>query len=317
MNDQPLPVNAPIYWWTAGILFTALFAAAMISRRLRTTGRIDDTLYRELILRIQTWAWITPAVLIPVGFGPIGIRIGTMILALLCYREFSRATALERNRGLHYFGMAAVLGLSTGISPESRSPEILAVVFASLGVVGLVSCPPTVFLQSVSLAAIAVAWFGICLGSLAEFADKQGHVLIVLWLIICVELSDVAAFIGGKLLKGRKLCPQISPGKTVSGAMTALVVTTVFAGVTAEWFWQATATWIPYLIGLVIAFTGQLGDLVVSAVKRSLDVKDLGRTLPGHGGILDRCDSLLLAAPATLFAQSILAMVPVHASSHL
>ena len=199
---------------------------------------------------------------------------------------------------------------ASGIVPENLAGEVFSGAFALLAFVGLISCDPNQFLRQVSLSAISVAWFGICLGALGSIATRDGGVLLVLWLVLCVELNDVAAFMGGKLFKGRKLCPGISPGKTISGAVTALLMTPAFAGGTAHWYWEPSAPWIPFALGFVISAAGQAGDLVVSAVKRSLEIKDLGSCLPGHGGILDRCDSLLLASPVILLLVSVFPVLP-------
>jgi phosphatidate cytidylyltransferase len=120
-------------------------------------------------------------------------------------------------------------------------------------------------------------------------------------LILCVELNDVFAYITGKTLGRAKLAPNTSPNKTVAGALGALVLTTglaaglggiVFAGTRID-------TW-PRLItlGLIVSVTGQLGDLTLSSIKRDLGIKDWAATFPGHGGLLDRFNSLLFAAPA-------------------
>lgn len=309
--DDVLAGRAPV-WWTGGCVFATLAAAVLVSRCLYASGRIGENLHRELIARIRTWSIIVPAVLIPVALGPQAVRAATVVLGVLCAREFLRAAGLSRDPWLARVSLAVVAVLASGCVPGDFVPQTLAAAFALLAVVGLSSCDPGSFLRQVSLSAMAVAWFGICLGTLGNFAtrDGGGGVFVVLWLVLCVEVNDVAAFLGGKLIKGRKLCPGISPGKTMSGAVTAIAVTTVLAGTTAGWYWESSTAWIPYALGFVISVAGQVGDLVVSGVKRSLEIKDLGALLPGHGGILDRCDSLLLASPVAYLAVSVFPIIP-------
>lgn len=122
-------------------------------------------------------------------------------------------------------------------------------------------------------------------------------------LLLCVMANDAAQYISGKLLGKHKLAPVISPKKTWEGlAGGALVTALVAAGVAhlLTPFHPAFAA----LLGVIFSVTGLLGDLLISAVKRDAGVKDTGAVLPGQGGILDRCDSLILTAP--LFAHALI-----------
>ncbi|RIV29359.1 phosphatidate cytidylyltransferase [Alicyclobacillaceae bacterium I2511] len=125
------------------------------------------------------------------------------------------------------------------------------------------------------------------------------------WLVVYVLTiwaTDTAAYFGGRWLHGPKLWPTISPNKTISGALIGLIggtaVTLVIGGLLLEHFGH----WPQLLwLGLMTSFAGQVGDLVESAYKRATGTKDSGKLLPGHGGILDRVDSLLFAAPFALY----------------
>lgn len=115
-------------------------------------------------------------------------------------------------------------------------------------------------------------------------------------LIFSTWASDTFAFVFGKWLGKNKLCPEISPGKTQEGALGGFVgtvmVALIFAAVFKFSLLHALA------IGIIIAVTAPLGDLTESILKRVCQVKDSGNIIPGHGGVLDRFDSLLFAAPA-------------------
>ena len=113
--------------------------------------------------------------------------------------------------------------------------------------------------------------------------------------------SDTAAYLGGRFFGKTKLFPRVSPGKSVEGALSALVTAPLVA-------WLAKATFAPFLrvqdvfaLGLIVCVAAQLGDLVESMIKREADVKDSSNMIPGHGGLLDRFDSLLFAAPAVYY----------------
>ncbi|WDL97352.1 phosphatidate cytidylyltransferase [Alicyclobacillus sp. ALC3] len=123
-----------------------------------------------------------------------------------------------------------------------------------------------------------------------------------LWLVlIAVWTTDTAAYFGGRLFKGNKLWPDISPKKTVSGAITGFVAAALSSVIVGIISVPRPHVLSLALLGAVISVISQLGDLVESAYKRSAGVKDSGRLLPGHGGMLDRVDGLLFAAPFALF----------------
>ncbi len=137
--------------------------------------------------------------------------------------------------------------------------------------------------------------------------------LIILVLIFgCASATDVMAYLVGSLLKGKKLCPNISPNKTISGAIgglvggtaMAIIVYLVFQGLGYDLFRYLSLNLFgnatPFIkiltvgvLGLVFAVVGEVGDLAESLIKRQLGVKDMGTLLPGHGGVLDRVDSVV------------------------
>lgn len=153
---------------------------------------------------------------------------------------------------------------------------------------------------------------------------KTASTLALLLIFVISPVADTFAFLTGSLLKGRKLCPNISPNKTVSGAVGGVVFGTgasvllywlytlcsgyVYAGVGAGW---AGTPWVLFaVLGLVTSLLTEFGDLVESVIKRKLGVKDMGRLLPGHGGVLDRIDGTLFASMIVYILFALL-IVPV------
>lgn len=114
--------------------------------------------------------------------------------------------------------------------------------------------------------------------------------------------SDTSAFIVGKLLGKHKLVPKLSPKKTVEGAIGGVVGAAIIAGIWAYFFLQDSYN-IFFIIGVtaVCAILSQMGDLVASAIKRDNNLKDYGNIIPGHGGIMDRFDSMIYIAPILYF----------------
>lgn len=119
---------------------------------------------------------------------------------------------------------------------------------------------------------------------------------LILYLLFLNQFNDAAQFFWGSKIGRIKIVPRVSPNKTLGGVIGGAVTTTFFAVLLAPFLTPIT----PYhavLFGLMIALAGFIGDIVISALKRDLGIKDTGQILPGHGGILDRIDSLLFTTP--------------------
>lgn len=125
-------------------------------------------------------------------------------------------------------------------------------------------------------------------------SDIGGKAL-VLYLVLLTELNDILQYIWGKRIGKRKIVPKVSPNKTIEGFVGALISITILA---ILFSFLTPFTWIQAAIaGIIISSAGFVGDVVISMIKRDIGVKDSGTLLPGHGGILDRIDSLTYTAP--------------------
>ncbi|MLL40970.1 hypothetical protein DQE96_20405 [Shigella flexneri] len=128
----------------------------------------------------------------------------------------------------------------------------------------------------------------------------QGGALLVLFLLALTESNDIAQYLWGKSCGRRKVVPKVSPGKTLEGLLGG-VITTMIASLIIGPLLTPLNTLQALLAGLLIGISGFCGDVVMSAIKRDIGVKDSGKLLLGHGGLLDRIDSLIFTAPVFFY----------------
>lgn len=142
---------------------------------------------------------------------------------------------------------------------------------------------------------------------LAVYDHVQGKALIV-YLLCLVWATDIGAYLAGKCWGRHKLIPRVSPGKTIEGAMGGLLLSMLIATIAGYYFKPAVITnW--YALAIATTLMAMLGDLFISMLKRRSKLKDTGRIFPGHGGILDRLDSLIAATPLFYYGLTFWAVI--------
>ena len=293
----------PVTVWIVFATVAAVLGAAAMICWLSTTGRVRPELRRELWLRLGSWCVLLPLMLGSVLSGREYTILAVTLLGLLCYHEYARATGLFRERLLSAMVVVGILAVNFAALDHWYS-LFVALWPLTICVLAVISIPldrPQGYVQRVGLAVLGFMLFGAGLAHLGYMANELSYRPLVLLLLTAVALNDVAAFTFGKLIGGPKLLRATSPNKTVSGALCAVAVTTsvvalvgatLFAGTPmGQWHWLL-------LFGVLVSVAGQAGDLMLSSIKRDIGIKDMGVVLPGHGGILDRFNSLLLVAPA-------------------
>jgi phosphatidate cytidylyltransferase len=293
----------PVTVWIVSATMLVLAGAAAAIAALSASGKVSPALRKELWLRTGSWCVLLPLMLGPVLAGRVFTIAAVTILALACYREYARATGLFRERTVSAVVVLGILAVNFAALDHWYGFFVaLWPLMASLLAVATIPLDrPTGYIQRVALGVFGYMLFGAGLAHLGYIANDPGYRPLLLLLLTAVALNDVAAFTCGKLIGGPKLLPATSPNKTISGALGAVCVTaTVVALLGAEifrgtpmgqWHWLV-------LLGVLVSVAGQFGDLMLSSIKRDLGIKDMGVVLPGHGGILDRFNSLLLVAPA-------------------
>lgn len=286
---------------------------------------VGSLLVAGVVLALLTWSfgkdvrsvwttyrsWLVMAALVigVVFAGRVAAIVFFSLLAIFGFKEFARATGLYRDwwmTGAAYLAIASV-GIVTLITdPNNARPgwyglfmTLPVYAIAALLMVPILRNQPAGQLQAVSLAIVGFVYIGWMFGHLGFLTNSAHAYGYLLYLIVAVEVNDVAAFVFGKLLGRHKLRSNISPNKTWEGSLGALAVSLILPWV----LWFSFPHFGPpqlILTGLIIGIGGQLGDLSISFIKRDLGIKDTGAVIPGHGGILDRMDSLIYTSPLFL-----------------
>jgi phosphatidate cytidylyltransferase len=275
---------------------------------------LTETTTRTLVAAVGVPAAV--GVVLLGGWVLAGLLAGVAFLAVL---EFFRLAETKGVRALRGPGVvvAVLFVLLAALAPE-RGPD--GVGFATLMVVAALGIPTAaIWARGTAgqplLAASATLAGAVYTGALLSFAlflrHLPGHVgmwhgaALVLAPVVLTWSSDTFAYFAGRQWGRRKLIPAVSPGKTVEGAAGAVIgtvlVAVLYAQLLAPFPTYTLAVWQAVLLGLLISVAAQLGDLAESLFKRDAGVKDSGKLLPGHGGALDRFDSLLFTLPAGYF----------------
>jgi phosphatidate cytidylyltransferase len=246
---------------------------------------------------------LSALVLLPLVIGTVWFLppVATLILAsaaaLLAFVEYAAiAAALGTHvpRGLTGVAVLAAcvaVGLGSGAADMVLMTSVIAI-----GALAVASGRPgPAILRDTAASALPVAYIGLPLGALAAVRAISGREAVVLLMAVIV-VSDSAQYYTGRAFGRRPLAPSISPKKTVEGAVGGMVFGTAAMAAGGRWVFGAD-WWILGLAGATIAALGIVGDLFESLLKRSAGLKDSSHLIPGHGGVLDRIDSWLFAAP--------------------
>lgn len=300
------PLHDPVFRTYLLIAAGVLSAAGLILLLLQAVFRKNVS---SIWATYRSWLVMTPIIFAAVALGRAGVIGGVMLLSIFAVKEFARATGLYRDWWLTGAVYAAIVAIAVIVympDPYGRGPGwygmFMALPVFAINLLMIIPILRNQFrgqLQQVALAVVAFIYIGWMFGHLGVLADTQHPYGYLLYIIFATELNDVAAFTFGRLLGRRPLVSNISPRKTWAGALGAAAFS-----MTLPWLVRFTfphfTTGMLLLTGLIVGVGGQFGDLAISFVKRDVGVKDMGASIPGHGGLLDRIDSLIYVAPLFL-----------------
>jgi phosphatidate cytidylyltransferase len=256
----------------------------------------------------RSWLVMAPLLMGCLFAGRMPAIVFLCVVAGLGFKEFARATGLYRDwwiTGAVYLGIAAVgltclmrqpLGLEPGYGWYGLFIALPVYAVALITLIPILRNRVRGQLQCVSLAIVGFIYLGWMFGHLAFLANSTNAYGYVLFILFATELNDVAAFTFGKLFGKHPFRSNISPKKTWEGAFGALAVSMAMPWA-LRFSLPQFGTLQLILTGLIVGIGGQLGDLTISVIKRDIGIKDMGAGIPGHGGVLDRIDSLIYVAP--------------------
>lgn len=257
---------------------------------------------KDFAVRTATALLLGAAMLGVLFFGDVwGLAIAVAVIAAVCAAEFYALTRREARLPNEIFGLIAVVAMP--LAAAAFGPSGLTAVVGALMIASLAW---HVFFRQVRLTDTAVTVFGaVYVGfALAHFVlirKLDNGTLIALTMILSVWINDVFAYIVGSAVGRHRLAPTISPNKTVEGLAAGSVATIavwLVMGLVADL--GLSTGWL-VAVGLAASVAAVVGDLAESRIKREVGVKDSGRTLPGHGGFLDRFDSFILICIVTYY----------------
>ncbi|AUH69286.1 phosphatidate cytidylyltransferase [Gordonia sp. YC-JH1] len=177
----------------------------------------------------------------------------------------------------------------------AMAATILVMMVWKLFAQGLSNAPVN-YMRDLSVAILVLAWLPMLATFGTYLVRQEDGALRVFTLMIVVVCSDVGGYVAGVLFGKHPMAPAISPKKSWEGLAGSVVVGTLGALACVVWILDTSHWWIGFVLGPLLVVVATTGDLVESQIKRDLGIKDMGTLLPGHGGIMDRLDSLLPSA---------------------
>jgi phosphatidate cytidylyltransferase len=290
------------------VMVAILVIATVTGHLMRRWARSDSARATadNIVARTRGW-WMMVGVFLAAGL--IGVGASAILFALISFLALREMITLSPTRHADHLTLFTAFFIVTPLQyvfVYGRWYGLFAIfipvyVFLWVCIRSTLSGDYKHYMERVAKIYFALMICVYCVSHAPALLDlnipvlKNQNVKLLFFLAIVVESSDVLQYIWGKLLGRRQIAPHISPNKTVEGFVGG-TLSAVAAG-TLLWWMTPFTLWQAALMALVIVLMGFGGGIVMSAVKRDAGVKDYGQLIPGHGGIMDRIDSLCFAAP--------------------
>ncbi len=262
--------------------------------------------------RILSAVVLIPLVVYPILFGPFYLLVALQLLCTAAglWEAFRLARAIRASAtGFplmevvgYASGLLLALGLSVGRPPASAAMLALLVIPSTVASVAILALAVTLereirSFSEVQAAFFAVTYVAVPLGLLVWIWRQTDGPFHLLFTLVVIWAGDTAGYYAGKKFGKHKSSPRISPNKTWEGTVASFAAALLVGGVAARYFFGGDGYVETVALAALLNVAGQFGDLAESGLKRRAGVKDSSHLIPGHGGVLDRIDALLFAAP--------------------
>jgi len=296
--------QSPVLWGIAGVFAILVVANIVVFAMSRARPGRD---YGELNARISSWWVIVTVLAVAIVLSPMVSVAFLGFVSFLALKEyFSLIPTRRADRRVLFWAYLAIPIQFYWIGTGWYGMFIIFVpvyMFLFLPLAMLMTGKTEGFLRAAGSLHWGLMTMVFAIGHAAyllalpdEGNPAAGSAGLLLFLIFLTQFNDVAQYVWGKLFGRHKVVPTVSPNKTVEGMVGGIATTTLLAWLIAPYL-TPLVSWEGPAAGLIIGFAGFVGDVTISALKRDLGVKDSGTLIPGHGGILDRIDSLTFTAP--------------------
>ncbi len=292
------PGMSDVYFrFFSGLILALLVMVTLILAVLKLFPKKKE-LSAQIWKSFKAWFVMAPIALLAVGMHQQVLVAALFFLSVFAIKEFARATGLYDDWGFVtvIYGGLLILYASIWVSWYGLFVAVPVYIISFILMIPIFRNQYADMLRKVALSVVAFIYIGWFLSHLGFLGTHPYRCALLLFIIIGTELNDAAAFTCGKFFGKHPLISNISPKKTVEGSLGALAVTSLYVVSVRAWLPGFGAAAVLLSI-LIIWIGGTLGDLVVSYIKRDIGIKDMGTLIPGHGGLLDRIDSLIFVAP--------------------
>jgi phosphatidate cytidylyltransferase len=253
---------------------------------------------KPLWVKYSAWFIMVPVLTLPLLAGKWFTQGLFLVISLYAFEEFARTVGLWKERAHMWMGRLCIILIYITVFIESFGTymSMPAYIILLTFLVPILKDKYQGMIQQTVLTIFGIIYFGWFLSYLAFLMNVEiGPQLIIAFLLIIIT-NDASAYIIGSNLGRHHMVPNISPNKTWEGALGAGIVT-IGMTIAMRFALYDMKIWVAIILGLLLAFFGTCGDLSISLVKRDVHIKDTGHLIPGHGGLLDRLDSILFATP--------------------